>query len=160
MIVLSHSKIVTLLVLAGMISVLALPVQDGTIHSPSSSTGKDVQDKNSKPLEVPEETNKGDLQLPPLQVWQAGAEGDLELKYQRRDVYAYGKERTFKEKIKDIQKRISWAQKIGPYRDGRRRKFMLLSDRLMKTSEGSKVDNEDKKLLNIYDILLPPPGID
>ncbi|KAJ3833309.1 hypothetical protein F5878DRAFT_412795 [Lentinula raphanica] len=86
--------------------------------------------------------------------------GDLELKYQRRDVYAYGKERTFKEKIKDIQKRISWAQKIGPYRDGRRRKFKLLSDRLIKTSEGSKVDNEDKKLLNIYDILLPHPGID
>ncbi|KAJ3968134.1 hypothetical protein EV361DRAFT_437732 [Lentinula raphanica] len=67
---------------------------------------------------------------------------------------------TFKEKIKDIQKRISWAQKIGPYRDGRRRKFKLLSDRLIKTSEGSKVDNEDKKLLNIYDILLPHPGID
>ncbi|KAJ3833308.1 hypothetical protein F5878DRAFT_665757 [Lentinula raphanica] len=71
MIVLSHSKIVMLLVLAGMISVLALPIQDGTIHSPSSSTGKNVQDENSKPLEVQEETNK-DLQLPPL--WQVGAE--------------------------------------------------------------------------------------
>ncbi|KAJ3968133.1 hypothetical protein EV361DRAFT_952609 [Lentinula raphanica] len=72
MIVLSHSKIVMLLILAGMISVLALPVQDGTIHSPSSSTGKNVQDENSKPLEAVQEETDKDLQLPPL--WQVGAE--------------------------------------------------------------------------------------
>ncbi|KAJ3717084.1 hypothetical protein C8R42DRAFT_644983 [Lentinula raphanica] len=183
MIVLSHSKIVMLLVLAGMISVLALPVQDGTLHSPSSSTGKNVQDKNSEPLEVQEETDK-DLQLPPL--WQVGAEAEgpqhttdrlprvpflpardpgppvafppgfkeVTWKYQRRDVYEYGNEETFRKKIKAIKGRNSWVQKVHPSRD-RRRKFNSLYTRLMKTSEDA-VDDEDKKLVNTYDILLWP----
>ncbi|KAJ3764841.1 hypothetical protein FB446DRAFT_761112 [Lentinula raphanica] len=181
MIVLSHSKIVMLLILAGMISVLALPVQDGTIHSPSSSTGKNVQDENSKSLEVQEETDK-DLQLPPL--WQVGAEGpqhttdrlprvpflpardpgppvafppgfkEVTWKYQRRDVYEYGNEETFRKKIKAIKGRNSWVQKVLPSRD-RRRKFNSLYTRLMKTSEDA-VDDEDKKLVNTYNILLWP----